>query len=598
MKNFIHIFKNNCFMLQYVLKYVPGLVVYNLLFNLFAGCTAVFTDVYIAKYILDAFQYHKSIQEVATFLLLLVGANVLRSILEAYYSEVFYPKRSELLFEKMHSELFQKAKDMELACYDNPAFYNDFVWAMSQADGKALDVMRNFGLFISQSAKIFTVIAIILSIDWFGIVIIAVSFVVSLLIQSYLNKNEYALSLEQNPLQRKRDYISRVMYLSDYAKEIRLSHVTDKLAEDFSRANSELLAAIRKYGRKMLGLQIVDFAGNQAILMKGVYVLYLLFLVLVRRTVSYGGFVGLYQGSMSLNDNLYHMSNILGGFQKLSLYVEKFRVFLSYEPKLKDGTEPIPAPAEEVTLRLDNVTFQYEGTDKPTLHDISLTIHPGEKVALVGYNGAGKSTLVKLLMRLYDVSSGSITMNGTDIRQFSKKDYYNCFGVVFQDFKLFAATIAENVMMDRVGPGEEQQVREALEKSDFTERLAQLPQGISTMLTREFDKKGVNLSGGEAQKVAIARIFPKNSRIVILDEPSSALDPITEYYVNQSMLKAAGDKTILYISHRLSTTKMADRIIMLENGRIIEEGSHEQLMALDGKYAEMFHMQAKKYQEA
>ena len=251
-----------------------------------------------------------------------------------------------------------------------------------------------------------------------------------------------------------------------------------------------------------------------------------------------------------------------------------------------------------VSLRLENVSFTYEGTDKPTIHNINLTIHPGEKVALVGYNGAGKSTLIKLMMRLYDVSDGHIYLNDIDITKYSIKDFRNYFGVVFQDFQLFAASLAENVMMNTTTQEDEEKVKDALRHSGFEERLNTLEEGTATMLTREFLKSGVNLSGGESQKVAIARIFPRDCSMVILDEPSSALDPVSEYNVNQSMLAAAKDKNVVFISHRLSTTKIADRILMLEAGQIIEQGSHEELMQLDGKYAQMFNMQAEKYKEA
>lgn len=595
MKNLWKIVKNNCFMLKYVLKYVPGLVVFNIFNNIFSGFVNAFTGVYVAKYILDAFQHHKDIKEVVVFLAFVLAANVLYSLLQAYYNEIFFIKRKMVLFEKMHAELFEKAKEIELACYDNPSFYNDYVWAMSQSDERALEVLGNVGAFLKQLASFTTVFAIILSIHWAGIVIVLVSVVISFLFMTFNNKYEYARSKEKNYLQRKRDYVSRVMYLEEYAKEIRLSHVKEKLTENFSATNKELIGVERYYGKKFFWRSIADVIGNQIFLVDGLYVLYLLYLVLVKGVLSYGGFYSLYSGSAQLRGDLYGMTYVISVFQKLSLYIDRFRVFLNYEPKMQDGEKAVPKAEEDVTIDLKNVSFQYEGAKEPTLHDINLTIKQGEKVALVGYNGAGKTTLVKLLMRLYDVTEGSITMNKTDVREFSRKDYYDSFGVVFQDFKLFAASIAENVKMDKVYPGDEKEVERALEKSGFSEKLARLPKGIFTNMTREFDKEGVNLSGGEAQKVAIARIFPKNSRIVILDEPSSALDPVTEYYVNQSMLKAAEDKTVIYISHRLSTTRMADRIIMLEEGRIIEEGSHEDLMAMDGKYAEMFRVQAKKY---
>ena len=186
-------------------------------------------------------------------------------------------------------------------------------------------------------------------------------------------------------------------------------------------------------------------------------------------------------------------------------------------------------------------------------------------------------------------------MNGQDIREYDKKSYRSSFATVFQDYKIFASDIADNVKMDVAHETDRKKIEQALEQSGFAERLKTLPKGINTPLTREFEETGVNLSGGEAQKVAIARTFYQYCPIIILDEPSSALDPISEYQLNQAMLEAARDKTVIFISHRLSSTVMADRIYMLEQGRIIEQGSHRELMGLNGKYAQMFRMQAEKY---
>lgn len=331
-------------------------------------------------------------------------------------------------------------------------------------------------------------------------------------------------------------------------------------------------------------------------LLNGAYMGYLLYETLVRHMYTYGSFYALFTSTQRFSVNWTDMVYFFTRLQKDSLYIEKFRNFLEYEPAMSDAAEAAPVPAESEAIVFEHVSFTYEGMKEPTLNDINLTLDPGEKVALVGYNGAGKTTLIKLLMRLYDVSSGTIRLGGQDIREYKLEDYRNYFGVVFQDYQLLAAQIGENVRMDCVQPEDEAAIINALEQSGFKEKLAQLELGIHTAVSREFDEKGIQLSGGEGQKVAIARVFPRNCQVVILDEPSSALDPVSEYKVNQSMLEAAKDKTVLFISHRLSTTKAADRIIMLENGSVIEEGSHEQLMRLEGKYAKMFRMQAESYQ--
>jgi ATP-binding cassette subfamily B protein len=280
------------------------------------------------------------------------------------------------------------------------------------------------------------------------------------------------------------------------------------------------------------------------------------------------------------------------------MFIDKIRAFLAYQPRIKlEVGQDVPAGNGELVL--DHVSFKYNEKSRTVLDDISLTVKPGEHIAIVGYNGAGKTTLIKLLMRLYDPSSGTIQYHGQDVKVYKPSDYHKRIGVVFQDFQMFGASLAENVVMDDLKKDElnaaAPQITGALEAAGFGEKLAKLPDGLFTQVTTEFDNKGVDFSGGESQKVAISRAFYKNADILIMDEPSSALDPIAEYELNKAMQTAAKGKTVFYISHRLSTTRDADRIIMLEEGRIIEEGTHKQLLARNGKYAEMWNAQAGKY---
>ena len=269
---------------------------------------------------------------------------------------------------------------------------------------------------------------------------------------------------------------------------------------------------------------------------------------------------------------------------------------MTQKPQIINGTEK--AEAFE-SLELRHVSFTYPVPEKnpnPVLSDVSFTVRKGEKIAIVGYNGAGKTTLTKLLMRLYDVTDGAIFYNGTDIRNYDISSFRAHIGSVFQDYKIFAATIGENVMGGTYTDAQKEAVESALTAAGFSEKYRKLPQKADTELTREFDEKGINLSGGEGQKIAIARAFAKNSDILILDEPSSALDPIAEYELNKTIEAAAKDRTVIFISHRLSTTRMADRIYLFDGGKITEQGSHEELMKQDGIYAKMFRVQAKKYQ--
>ncbi|MBQ4511201.1 MAG: ABC transporter ATP-binding protein, partial [Clostridia bacterium] len=225
----------------------------------------------------------------------------------------------------------------------------------------------------------------------------------------------------------------------------------------------------------------------------------------------------------------------------------------------------------------------------------SMEIGKNEKIALVGHNGAGKSTLIKLLLRLYDPTEGKISLNGISLEDLKLKEYRDMFSVVFQDFKTISLPVAENVLMRPREEGDDEKIIQALKNSGAYERIMELPNGIDTMLTKEFDKDGAVLSVGQAQKVAIAHAFVKNAPFIILDEPSSALDPVAENEMYNNMMKAGEGKAMIFISHRLSSAVSADRIYMLEQGEIVESGTHAELMKLNGKYADMFRKQAKNY---
>lgn len=269
--------------------------------------------------------------------------------------------------------------------------------------------------------------------------------------------------------------------------------------------------------------------------------------------------------------------------------VDKCRIFLDEKNEITDGDHTAVC-GEPETITFKDVSFAYEGSYKKSLDGINLEIKPYEKVALVGYNGAGKTTLTNLLLRLYDVSDGSIQIGERDIREETVSSHKSRFAAVFQDFQIFSATVGENVALSKEYDAD--RVWEALEKAGFRKNL---PDGLETMLLREFDDNGLMLSGGEQQKIAIARAFYKKCPYVILDEPSANLDPVSEYELNQAMINGADDKTVIFISHRLSTTVIADKIFMMEKGKIIESGNHSELMALGGKYKEMFDLQAEKY---
>jgi len=399
------------------------------------------------------------------------------------------------------------------------------------------------------------------------------------------NKIQFKLDSDILPKKRKCDYIGRAFYLADYAKEIRLFRMAKRLKRNFNELNAEIMASLKKHNSKIFLLSFVnDFLGG-TLFMRGLYLVYLIFLSTVRQSIGFGDIMALFNATERLYFTIREITELIPKMLTDSLYIERLRKFLEYKSVIKSGR--LPMPKQQATIEFINVSFAYN--DEFVLKNVSLTIKPGEKIAIVGYNGAGKTTFVKLLMRLYDPTEGEIRLNGVNIKEYDLAQYRRKIGAVFQDFQIFATTLYGNVVMDTVQEKQEK-VKAALMKSGFDSKLP-----LETLLTKEFSDNGVNLSGGESQKVAIARAFFKSADIMIFDEPSSALDPISEYNIFSAMYDASEDKTVIFVSHRLSSTKMADKIYMFENGKIIEAGDHNTLMGKNGKYAEMFKIQAERY---
>ena len=497
------------------------------------------------------------------------------------------------VLKKVERELYEKAISMDLACFEDPEFYNDYMMALDSTNEKMRATIYAFLDTVGNGFSLLGCIAIIGTISPVYVILPIVGGILGYFITLRDNRVNFEYLKGRKPAERRRDYYGRVFYLPEYAKEVRLSGATKLLLRRFSETMADLRKYDRGYALRQATLQflkdfvVYDFIAS--IVMMGICI----YQVLISKTVAVGGAAALVNAVEQTTYAVGHFSRNFAEFQNNAQYIECMRKFLDYEPKIVGGS--LPAPEGPAEIRVEGLTFAYPGSETPVLNAVDLTIAPGERVALVGYNGAGKTTLVKLLLRLYDPTEGRILLNGHDLREYDITSLREYFGCVFQDFVLFAATLGENVACDFMENSDPEKIREALDLAGFSERLAKMEKGIDTPLTREFDENGLNLSGGENQKVAMARTFAKPSGCVILDEPSAALDPISEYNLNESMNAAAAGRTVFYISHRLSTTRMADRICMMEQGRIIESGSHDSLMALGGKYAQMFESQASRY---
>jgi ATP-binding cassette subfamily B protein len=345
------------------------------------------------------------------------------------------------------------------------------------------------------------------------------------------------------------------------------------------------------------GLRMWLFSGLEKILNDCLYIVVTLFYLTGRffaGAITIGGFSALFNGIFQFGDQIYSLLSRLPQLYEHSLYLETVQAVLNTRPSIENtsGIELDPRSPHSIELR--HVTFAYPGRP-PVFSDLNLKIEAGEQVALLGHNGAGKSTLIRLILRLYDPQEGQVLVDGHDVRTIDIRSLRSCFGVVLQDFQHFAFSIADNITLGRAQCGADK-LQNALEQAQLADKIEPLPQGLATPVTREFDDSGIQLSGGEYQKLALARAYVQDSGILLFDEPSSALDPLAEHELFAGLRRYTRQKTVLYVCHKMSLAINADRAILLEQGRIIESGPPEDLLQAGGLYSQLYRLQAEDYQ--
>ena len=596
MKKFTHAVANHLMMMKLFCRFAPLYFIGQLMFCVFVSFQDTLAGPVALQYILNGLIEGKSFKELIIFISFVSVIIVLRHVIGAFASDYLGAQATVKVRAGVQKIIFEHAHTMDLEYYETPKFYTDFVWAATQADEKLGEMYKSWSVLVARVSEAMFVGGFMALTDKTLFIFAAIAITARVIVSRLRVGKRYKMDLKIKPIERERDYMTRVFYLADYAKEIRLSDMHVTLFSRLRDTMKRIKDIWDKDGKVLVMLSLIGNLVAGGVLDFMMY-LYLCYQTMVTRMLGFGDLAGLVAAMDHFTWVMRQGIDACIEMSKQAMYVDNFREFLAYRPKIEK--QPGDIPQEKIgELTLKNVSFKYHGEEKYSLQNINLTLNPYEKIAIVGYNGAGKSTLAKLLLRLYDVTEGEILLNGKNIKEFETNKYRAQFGSVFQDYKVFAGTIGENVEMGFVKDGAEKRIIKSLEESGFSEKLAALKDGINTQVTREFSEDGVNLSGGEEQKLAIARIFNRNCNYVILDEPSSALGPISEYKLNETMMHLSEKKTVIFISHRLSTTCMADRILMMENGRIIEEGSHEELMSQNGKYAQMFRLQAQKYQTA
>ena len=587
------------FLTRFCFKHAPGFMIYHLFEAVKLQVSIFFEFTFAMNYVLTVAEEGGDFRKVLWCMGILMAAIAVSTVTFAIYKHYVFPRGKQTLYQALRLEIYEKAKEIDLSCYDDKDFYENFILATEETDRCLVRFLVFETSIIARSVGLVCTIIFCAYINPVALLVMAVTLPFELLCVLQENKRTVEARMERLPYEQQREYGNRVFYLSDYAAELRLyPQMKEKCRRDYAEENQKMESVNKKYGKKLFAYGVLREGLLARLVKDGAVWTLLLYQMLVLRVLSGAQLVTsracMWRGSNYIEIVIASLRNVAEN----SAYLYKIREFLQMESTIVSKKEK-PVPEDGGSLRVEHVDFGYL-PGQQVLRDVTLSVEPGQKIALVGYNGSGKTTLVKLLLRLYDPDSGKIWYHGNDIKDYEVMAYRRSIGSVFQDFKIYAATLKENVLMDVEDGSREESylVEQALYDAHFTLEDNRLSYQIETPLTTEFEKDGINLSGGEAQKVAIARTLYRKQNLIILDEPSSALDPLAEYRLNQELNEIAKDKTVIFISHRLSTVRDADCIYMMEKGRIVESGTHEELLSQGGKYAAMWKIQAGLYADA
>lgn len=591
------IIKNNLLMVKYVIKFCPIYAISAAIYVI-SNSFLTLSEVLIIEKVTDLVinpevTFNAILREVIIYTIVL-GVSIL---IQCFHQGHLQPRFRQVWTKKIQHLMYEKASQLDIACFDDPKIYDCFSRALKEDDYKGINTFDNFVWFFRSLFALLTVGSYIIFKDILLIIFVLVQSTISFILNARNTKLWYQANKKEEKNWRRYGYIKRVFYLEKYTCDIKTTSLAKLLASKQMETKEALDEGYKQTEKKNfynwitedIFYQLVRNFGGYAYLMYKVYQDPVKF--------SIGVFSSTVTAVFKFTNNLYGVVRSFVALRENALYINDFLWLMNYKPSI-EGAGGIAVNGTNLVIKIDDVSFKYPNQDELVLKKINLEIHPQEKIAIIGYNGAGKTTLMKLLLKFYLPSEGKIMIDNLDYTTVDEKKLRFKFSSIFQNFQIYSVSVLENILFrKRMSAKDDDLCWEALAKAGLTEKIRNSKHGLDSILTKEFDDEGLVLSGGEKQKLALARIFASSSPIIILDEPTANLDPISEYEINKKIITLCQEKTIIMISHRLSTIIDASKIYMFSKGEIIEAGTHQELMNKRSKYYEMFTTQAKLYQE-
>lgn len=548
-------------------------------------------SVYLVRYFIESYEKGVNVPEFTFIMLLLLIFQIIVWGVESYYTEVFSLNSNLKISRGIYRKLFLKINSTQMKEMEGEEFFQKYYFVFNDCEERAEKYVEYLSIAVSSLVMLFTLVGIIVNSSPILFIFVVFPILFEMIIVPSLKKIVYEYDIAKKEEMRKADYTKRVMYFREYAKEIRTTRVWNVVWKQYNDCLKETKRLISKYGTKIAirnvmieyAYQVVAFLSLVVFVLHGIY----------------NNSIELSSGIIivtTYNQIVYSVKNIVDlvpeGYSQ-SFYIDAMFEFLRVDESLDTAQKADVGMIETIEFR--NVSFAYDN-EEYILNNINFKLKRGQKTAILGMNGAGKTTLIKLLIGQYEPDKGEILVNGINIKEINVDNYQKRISTVLQNFKVFATTIEKNIIEKSIeNELELENFQNAVEKSGLSKKLAQLPKGSKTIISKEFDEEGINLSGGEMQKVAIARAIAKDAELLIMDEPTSALDPIAETNFYNMMEKNFLNNIVVYVSHNYSSALFADNIIFLSGGRISEMGTHSDLIEQNGEYSKMYKMQVKNF---
>ena len=544
----------------------------------------------IYKFLIEAVTLKSPLSHV----ILIVALYALVQFISRIFSEYLYGNRFNRLslnVKKYSNDLLlSKCASLDMECYDSTEFYDKLSKALGQVNNRAMDVFYQVKRFSTNLIHFIVGLSIISTLDPLMIVVAFIAGIVLFFMDFVFVKTRYQASEEMVPVNRKVDYFHGLLRDRKTVSDVKQYKGFDKfIMGKYNKAANEQISLSMKLANKQTAHSFKS--QTLVVIMLVLFPYVYLAIQSFRAIISVADIPAMFNAFNLVVNGFSETSREISNMKESCLYIAHLKEVLEYEPKIeRDGGREI---GDIDTIEFEKVSFKYPHSDNYVLKDLSITIKKGQKIAIVGINGAGKSTFVKLLMRYYDPCEGSVLVNGVDIKEYNVNSLRDKMATLLQEFQPYNVPINEMIACSETT--DEQKIERVLDEVGLTDRINAAPKKMKSEYSKMFDEDGVMLSGGELQKLFIARMRYKDGQIYIMDEPSSALDPIAEYEINNLMINIAKDKTVVMIAHRLSTVVNADCILLIDGGKVLEIGSHKQLLEQNGKYAEMFNQQAEQY---